>query len=289
MLRLGILLAFGLLPLTLVAALAQEPEEKSGNDTKKVKFTLNNQVDQTAKVYWVDSEGKEHEQGEIAPGNSQDYETNVSHVWRVKIAGQKVGTIRAHDGSLHIFLIVRGSSADGNEGQVVLHESHLFHAKVAEAGATGSALTAAEAEEVVSYHNKVRKDVGVGPLKWSPFLAKAAQEWADHVAETGTFKHRPAKGRHASPYGENGAIESTVLKGAEEWSAEIQDYKAGTPIPQFHESKHFKSLRYTQMVWRDTTEIGVGKAVIKTGPHKGQLVIFAEYYPHGNRSGEKPY
>ena len=46
---------------------------------------------------------------------------------------------------------------------------------------TGSALSAKEAADLVGFHNKVRKDAGTEPVKWSPALARFAQQWADEV------------------------------------------------------------------------------------------------------------
>jgi len=151
---------------------------------------------------------------------------------------------------------------------------------------TGSTLTSEEANELVQYHNKVRTEVGVGPINWSPTLAKFAQQWADEVARTGKLDHRPE-----SQYGENMAWGSGgkygVLTGAEGWYNEIQFYTPGTPIPNNFPS--FKAGHYTQMVWKDTTEIGAGKAVIQKGDWKGGLVIVCNYNPPGNSTGKKPY
>jgi pathogenesis-related protein 1 len=47
---------------------------------------------------------------------------------------------------------------------------------------TGSKLTKEEAQIALDFHNKVRTEVGVTALTWSPDLAKFAQEWADHLA-----------------------------------------------------------------------------------------------------------
>ena len=152
---------------------------------------------------------------------------------------------------------------------------------------TGSSLTAKEADEIVAYHNKARKDVGVDPVKWSSEIAKYAQAWADHLAESGEFKHRPGEGEWAQKYGENIAINATALKGAEAWYSEIKDYKEGTPIPE--DFSKFTAGNYTQMVWKKSTKIGCGVAVMKKGDYKGLLVIVCNYDPPGNFIGEKPY
>jgi uncharacterized protein YkwD len=149
---------------------------------------------------------------------------------------------------------------------------------------TGSALTAQEAEEVVKLHNKARAEVGVGPVKWSPTLAKHAQEYADEMARTGKWGHR-----RDDKYGENlsrGIGGGYGLQSAVQgWYDEKAKYTPGTPYPGVgHGVGH-----YTQMVWRETTEIGVGKAVYTTGEYKGQLVIVGNYNPPGNYKGEKPY
>ena len=153
--------------------------------------------------------------------------------------------------------------------------------------ATGSAVTGKEKQELLDFHNKARKAVGVEPLKWSPELAKFAQAWADHLAAEGEFEHRPSEGAWAQKYGENIAIDETALKGAQAWYAEITDYKAGDPIPE--DFSNFKAGHYTQMVWSKTTAVGVGRAIIQKGPYKGQMMVVANYDPAGNVIGEKPF
>jgi len=158
-----------------------------------------------------------------------------------------------------------------------------------------SQLSANEIREVVQRHNEARKGVSVPPLAWSPKLAEYAQAWADEIARTGKFEHRPPDGDFAGVrYGENLAVGFGLGYGAgpavEQWRAEEIDYVSGTPVPELPEDfAEFKAGHYTQMVWRETRSIGVGKAVIQTGEMAGWTVFVANYDPPGNAGGRKPY
>jgi len=172
-----------------------------------------------------------------------------------------------------------------------------------------SRLTAAEVRELVAFHDAARLEVGVGPVEWSPDVAAFAQQWADHLAATGKFEHRPyasppaAEGVPQPPaadpaadlpkqiYGENLAFSSTPnyspTDGARRWYAEKKDYEPGTPIPK--DFSMFKAGHYTQMVWSKTKKIGAGKAVVQTGEFAGWTVIVCSYDPSGNWQGVAPF
>jgi len=47
------------------------------------------------------------------------------------------------------------------------------------------------AKAMLDAHNAIRARVGVPPLVWSDQLARVAQEWANHLIDTGRFGHRP--------------------------------------------------------------------------------------------------
>lgn len=156
---------------------------------------------------------------------------------------------------------------------------------------TGSALNWAEARQVVELHNAARKEVDVPPVRWSLELAKFAQAWADELARTGKFEHRPAEGEWAGKFGENIAIGSgdgfTATDGFHYWLEEKKNYEPGTAIPE--DFAEFKAGHYTQIVWRGTKQIGIGRAVLQTGEMKGWTIVIANYDPPGNVTGEKPY
>ena len=48
---------------------------------------------------------------------------------------------------------------------------------------SGSKMFARDIQAITAYHNKVRADVGVGPMTWSDTLAGYAQEWTGHYTQ----------------------------------------------------------------------------------------------------------
>ncbi|MBI3924850.1 MAG: SCP-like extracellular [Armatimonadetes bacterium] len=139
----------------------------------------------------------------------------------------------------------------------------------------GSRVTGLESLKVLQLHNDSRAEVGVEPVKWSYELAAHAQEWADHLAATGSFGHRPD-----DRFGENLAMGSTAEQAVGMWLAERPRYHGETITAQ-----NFSLFgHYTQMIWRDTREIGCGKA---KGPNG--VIWVCSYDPGGNVIGQKPY
>jgi pathogenesis-related protein 1 len=138
-----------------------------------------------------------------------------------------------------------------------------------------------EAAEFLQVHNEARARVGVAPLRWSETLAQFAQQWADHLASTGTFQHRD---QGQTGYGENlfgGSDGYSPADAARHWLEERAAYRGG-PIT----AQNFQSVgHYTQMVWSTTTEVGYGLA----RGRNGMVIIVGNYSPGGNRSGQKPY
>ncbi|KNZ33204.1 MAG: hypothetical protein AD742_07660 [Methylibium sp. NZG] len=133
---------------------------------------------------------------------------------------------------------------------------------------------------ITAHHNQVRADVGVGPLTWSTDLAAVAQEWAEQLAISG------CRMKHRSPnvHGENlfqgtfGAF--TAVDAAKAWETEKKDYRGGV----LTEANFAPAGHYTQMVWRQTTQLGCGQAICK-----GTLIVACNYSPAGNVLGRRPY
>ncbi|MGC9503989.1 pathogenesis-related family 1 protein [Baaleninema sp.] len=132
--------------------------------------------------------------------------------------------------------------------------------------------------EMLETHNYWRQQVGVPPLTWSSELASYAQEWADRLADRGfEMQHRSQ-----SPYGENIAWASGRDLSATEvvnmWAEERSDYN--------YETNSCRDVcgHYTQVVWRDTQEVGCGMAT-----NGREEIWVCNYDPPGNYIGERPY
>jgi uncharacterized protein YkwD len=148
---------------------------------------------------------------------------------------------------------------------------------------TGSELSTEDAQKILDHHNKARADLHIPPLKWSVKLANYAQDWADSLASTDEceFKHR-----QDGLYGENifmsGASPSfTPLSASMAWYAEKEKYS----YSKIGEGNWQHTGHYTQMIWKNTTELGVGMATCANG----NIIVVANYNPSGNFSGEYPY
>jgi pathogenesis-related protein 1 len=133
------------------------------------------------------------------------------------------------------------------------------------------------ARDMVDAHNAVRAGLKMPPLIWSDRLTERAQDWADTLLARRQFAHR-----QKSPYGENlyeitggSATSAQVVKA---WAGEVKDYD--------YNSNKCRGMcgHYTQIVWRDTKEVGC--AVARGG---GREVWVCNYDPPGNYIGERPY
>lgn len=151
----------------------------------------------------------------------------------------------------------------------------------------GSDISQEDAQEALDFHNDVRNDVGSPDLEWSVELAEYAQEWADYLANENdcTLAHRNTKNMNPKGFGENLywgiGKEFTALDASKGWYSEIDLYTyTEVTNDNYHETGH-----YTQMVWKNTTEIGIGVAKCSDGA----IIIVANYNPPGNVLGQKPY
>ena len=153
---------------------------------------------------------------------------------------------------------------------------------------TGSNLTNKEAEAILSHHNTARREAGAAALSWSTSLASYAQKWADYLAikNNCSIKHRDTCGENGMQYGENifwGSSAALIqpIEASYGWYGEKKKYK----YRKINPTSWYPTGHYTQMVWKDTKEVGVGMAVCPNG----SIIVVANYYPAGNVIGEYPY
>ncbi|XP_071948293.1 uncharacterized protein [Antedon mediterranea] len=133
-------------------------------------------------------------------------------------------------------------------------------------------------KEMLAAHNKHREKHGVPPLKLSDEVCKDAQRHAEKLAKTGHLEHS-----NNHEYGENVGMHyssaTTEYSGTEatnQWYSEVSKYDFCDP--------RFKSGigHFTQVVWKGSKELGVGKAITKDG----KVIFVANYKPPGNMSGD---
>lgn len=139
---------------------------------------------------------------------------------------------------------------------------------------------------VLAAHNRERAALGIPPLRWNADLAADAQVWADHLGRTGAFEHAPENER--SPQGENiwggtrgyYAVEDQV--GA--WVAEKHYFKPGR-FPDNSVTGHYADVgHYTQVMWRDTREVGCAWARSNV-----EDLLVCRYTSAGNWYGKRPF
>ncbi len=160
--------------------------------------------------------------------------------------------------------------------------------------ASGASARNGERAAMVAAHNTWRAKVGVPALHYSTALEASAQAWAEHLKA-----RNRCQPQHSAPrgkYGENlywaSAIrwsdgrrevqKVTPQMVVESWAGERADYDYAD-----NRCKPGKVCgHYTQVVWKDTREVGCGHAVCQDS--KDQIWV-CQYAPPGNVIGARPY
>lgn len=133
--------------------------------------------------------------------------------------------------------------------------------------------------EALEVHNELRAEHGVAPLVLNKEISKYSQKWAEELAKRDAMAYSLNQN-----YGENvycgwSADPNTKITAkvcVDKWYNEINDFSFGKE-PEVLTCGHF-----TQIVWKNTKELGVGNAKSKSG----KLYVVANYYPPGNYSGQ---
>uniref|UniRef100_A0A673K4L6 GLI pathogenesis-related 2 n=1 Tax=Sinocyclocheilus rhinocerous TaxID=307959 RepID=A0A673K4L6_9TELE len=127
-------------------------------------------------------------------------------------------------------------------------------------------------------HNAYRKQHGAPPLTINKNLCRSSQEWAEYLLSIRTLMHSSGE------YGENvyyawssattiSVPFANVSLAVESWYSEIKDYNFSRP------GFTSKTGHFTQVVWKDTKEVGVGLAT-----DGNTTFVVGQYLPAGNIS-----
>lgn len=152
------------------------------------------------------------------------------------------------------------------------------------------AITSAyQREKILSTHNSERKRLWLPWLTWDDTITKDAEQWAKTIAQTWVMEH--ASPTERKNMGENIYFFSTtarVLKSdgsdaSRMWIDEKPYYSYTSNSCTSRECRH-----YTQIIWRNTTRIGCGRAT-KKAPSWTSVYWVCRYDPPGNYIGQKPY
>lgn len=142
------------------------------------------------------------------------------------------------------------------------------------------------AARILRTHNDERQRLQLRPLKWNIHLEREARQWAQYLSSKGVLQHADQRGRNQT--GEN------------LWMGTAGHWPVETMVGMFiDEKKHYRHANfpnisktgnwadvghYTQVVWRDTQEVGC--AVVTA---RGNDVLVCRYWPAGNVWGQKAY
>lgn len=130
-------------------------------------------------------------------------------------------------------------------------------------------------QQALDAHNDYRQKHGAPPLVMDERLNNLAQNWANRMAATGQFQHRPN-----NKFGENLAYyENVKVDGrtpVQGWYDEIEFYDYNRPV--FSE----KTGHFTQLVWKSTRKVGCGVAQARGG----RVYVACNYDPFGNMKGQ---
>jgi pathogenesis-related protein 1 len=160
---------------------------------------------------------------------------------------------------------------------------------------------------ITAAHNVVRAAVATNdplpPLTWSDTMSAYAQEWADTLALTCVPEHRSSSELARVRYGENlaafgsswGGSASTAQQAVDGWASEANCWTYGQFMTTDNcDATCYVALHsdgcghYTQIVWRNTTELGCAVSTCTSGGLNYDIWV-CNYNPAGNVVMGYPY
>jgi hypothetical protein len=159
----------------------------------------------------------------------------------------------------------------GTQFNWVKFVAHLFTVAVFIYGGNVLALSPTEIQEFLDTHNTRRIAHGVAPLTWSITIASSAQNFANTCPRT----------HSDTVFGENlywSSPAASPTTAVENWYSEVSLYDFNHPGFS-NTTGHF-----TQIIWKNTTEIGCGIRTDCPTPSAWPLSyhVVCQYHPAGN-------
>lgn len=142
-------------------------------------------------------------------------------------------------------------------------------------------------EGILLAHNAAREELELEPLEWSVSLANVAAAWADTCTDADAdlvIDHN--EDLEQLQLGENiwaGTRPREGERAVEVWVDEVNDYN-------YEDNTCLVGAdcgHYTQIVWRDTRQVGCARAECDRLAYPN--VLICNYDPPGNIGDEKPY
>lgn len=151
-------------------------------------------------------------------------------------------------------------------------------------GVQAAPLGEPQKRELLAAHNAYRAEIGVPALAWSDTLAMGAEAWALHLAnDVHGLQHSgdAATGENLAMWSA-GRVTLTQFVGL--WGAE-KSYFVEASFPDVSSTGDWRAVgHYTQMVWRQTRQVGCGSATAG-----GYDYLVCRYAPQGNFMGERVF
>ncbi|KAE8291620.1 Ectin [Larimichthys crocea] len=125
-------------------------------------------------------------------------------------------------------------------------------------------------------HNAYRAKHSTPPMTLNSELSATAQKWADHLLANMTMMHSETKdGENIFNKSSSATLNLTGKEAVDSWYSEIKDYNWSSP------GFTGNTGHFTQVVWKDSTELGVGMAT-----NGNTVFVVGQYRPAGNISNE---
>ncbi|XP_075258845.1 uncharacterized protein LOC142350775 [Convolutriloba macropyga] len=142
---------------------------------------------------------------------------------------------------------------------------------------------------MLCFHNWYREAANLDLFSWNSNMAKVAAAWAAILKKNNNCALFHS---HSSTRGENLAlivVEANHLlktgeKAIKRWFNDSQYYKFGGESESFNTCKMTSDpIRFTQLMWQNTTEIGCGYDLCDEDYF---MVVVCHYSPRGNQRGK---